>query len=86
MFKFFIKNDPILLNQSSAKPSVSCLFELVSITHELYKSFDGPREIRGISLDMSKSFDKIWHDGVIFKLTQNGISRNLLKLLQENNT
>ena len=32
---------------------------------------------------MSKAFDKVWHDGIIFKLTQNGISGNLLKLLRD---
>ena len=26
-------------------------------------------------------FDKVWHDGIIFKLKQNGISGNLLNLL-----
>ena len=29
-------------------------------------------------LDISKSFDKVWHEGIIFKLKQNGISENLL--------
>ena len=30
---------------------------------------------------MSKAFDKVWHDGIIFRLKQNGISDNLLNLL-----
>ena len=34
-----------------------------------------------IFLDISKAFDKVWHDGLIFKLKQNGISGNLLNLL-----
>ena len=29
-------------------------------------------------LDISKSFDKVWHEGIILKLKQNGISENLL--------
>ena len=32
----------------------------------------------------SFSFDKVWHDGLIFKLKQNGTSGTLLKLLQNN--
>ena len=43
--------------------------------------------IWGLKLEASyliyKAFDKVWYDGTIFKLTQNGISRNLLKLLQD---
>ena len=31
---------------------------------------------------MSKAFDKVWHEGLIFKLKQNGVTGNLLKLLE----
>ena len=40
-------------------------------------------QVRGVSLDISKPFDKEWHYGLIFKLTQNGISGNLLKPLRD---
>ena len=33
-------------------------------------------------IDISKAFDKVWHDGLIFKLKQNGISGGLLKLFE----
>ena len=33
-------------------------------------------------LDNSLAFDKIWHDGLIFKLKQNGISGSLLNLFR----
>ena len=81
MFKFFIENKLISSNQSGFKPGDSCVNQLVSITHEIYKSFDEGLEVKRVFLDISKAFAKVWHDGIIFKLTQNGISRNLLKLL-----
>ena len=31
---------------------------------------------------MSKAFDKVWHDGLLFKLKQNGIDGNLLALFK----
>ena len=34
-----------------------------------------------VFLDISKTFDRVWHEGLIFKLTQNGISGNLLMLI-----
>ena len=34
-------------------------------------------QVRGVSLDISKPFDKEWHYGLIFKWTQNRISVNL---------
>ena len=38
--------------------------------------------VRIVFLDISKAIGKVWHDGLIFKLTQNGILGNLLNLLQ----
>ena len=83
MFKFFIVNELISSNQSGFKLGDSCVNQLVSITHEIYKSFDEGHEVRGVFVDISKAFDKVWHDGITFKLTQNGISGNLLKLLRD---
>ena len=83
MFKFFIENDLISPNQSGFKPGDSCINQLLSITHDIYKSFDCGYEVRSIFLDISKAFDKVWHDGIIFKLEQNGISGKLHKLLHD---
>ena len=83
MFKFFIENELISSNQSGFKPGDSCVNQLVSITHEIYKSFDEGHEVRCVFLGISKTFDKVWNDGIIFKLTQNGISGNLLNLLRD---
>ena len=38
--------------------------------------------MRSTFLDISKAFDKIWHEGLLFKLETIGISGNLLKLFQ----
>ena len=40
-------------------------------------------EIRGVCLDTSKAFDEVWHEGLIFKLKQNGISSNLLNIFED---
>ena len=53
----------------------------MTVTHEIYKSFDDGYEVRGVFLDISKPFDKIWHKGLIYKLKQNGISEKLLNLI-----
>ena len=83
MFKFFIENDLILPNQSGLKPRDSCINQLLSITHDIYKSFDSGYEVRGDFLDVSKALDKVWHDPIIFKLEQNCISGKLHKLLHD---
>ena len=39
-------------------------------------------ETHGVFLDISKAFDRVWHDGLIFKLKQNGVSGNLFQLIK----
>ena len=81
MFEFFVENKPISSSQSDFKPGDSCINQLLSITHEIYGSFHESLEVRSVLVDISKTFDKVWHDDIVFKLTQNGISENLLNLL-----
>ena len=80
MFGFLIENDLISQHKSGFKRGDPCINQLLSITHEIYQSFDG-FDVHKVFLDISKAFDKVWHDGIIFKLKQNGISGNLLNLL-----
>ena len=39
-----------------------------SITHDIYHSFDEGFETRTIILDISKAFDKVRHEGLIYEL------------------
>ena len=55
----------------------SCVNQLLAITHEICKSFNDEFEVRGVFQDISKAFDKVWYEGLIFKLKENGISGNL---------
>ena len=84
LYSFF--EDHKLLNpcQSGCKKNDSCINQLVSITHEIYSAFDcnASLEVRGVVLDLSKAFDKVWHDGLIYKLKSLGISGSLLELIQ----
>ena len=56
---------------------------MISTFHDIYKSFDCVYEIRGVFLDISKAFEKVWPDGIIFKLEQNYISEKLHKPLHD---
>ena len=83
MFQFCIENELISSNQSAFKPGDSCINQLISIPHKVCKSFDEGYRVRGVFLDISKTFDEVWHEDLLFKLKQNGISGNLLIVLTD---
>ena len=81
LFEYFIENDLVSPNQSGFKPGGSCTKQLISITHEIYQCLDDGYEVRGVFLDISKAFDKILHNGLIYKFKQNGVAGDLLNTL-----
>ena len=40
-------------------------------------------EVHGIFLDISKAFDKVWHDALIFKLRQNGVHGEMINISED---
>ena len=54
-----------------------------AITHEIFEAFDGNTtlEVRSVFLDISKAFDKLWHDGLLFKPGPMDISGEFYNLL-----
>ena len=38
--------------------------------------------MRQAFLDISIAFNRVWHDGLLFKLKQNGVSGNLIGLIK----
>ena len=55
----------------------------MSITRDIYRSLDQGCEVRGVFIDISKTFGKVWHKGLVHKLEQNGINGHLLKILTD---
>ena len=84
IFDFLHNNSLLSANQSGFRPSDSCESQLLSICHEIYAFFDcyPPLEVRGVFLDISKAFDTVWHEGLIYKIKSIGISGPLLKLIE----
>ena len=83
MLKHFLDNNLISPKQSGFRHGDSCINQLLSITDDIFTSFDNGLEV-GVFLDISKSFDKVWHDRITHKLKQNGMKDTLLCLLIEN--
>ena len=65
MLDFLEENSLLCRHQSGFHSSDSCQSQLLSIVHDIYASFDqSPTlEVRANFLDISKAFDKVWHEG-----------------------
>ena len=83
VYSFLDQNRLISSMQSGFRPGDSCIFQLISITSEIYRNFERQDETRAVFLDISKAFDKVWHEGLIYKLKSNGISGNLLSFFDD---
>ena len=81
MYPYIFKNKFIHDKQSGYRRGDSTVKQLISITDEIYKAFDKGHEVRAIFLDISKAFDKVWKDGLIFKLKTIGIEGEVLNIL-----
>ena len=84
LYNFLLQEELLNPNQSGFRPSDSCVNQLVAITHEIFKAFDcNPSlEVRSVFLDISKVFDKVWHEGLLYKLKSMGISGEPYNLLE----
>ena len=81
---FLEENNLLKSNQSGFRPNDSFESQFLSIVHDIYPSFNchPSLEIRPIFLDISKGFDRVWHEGVLYKIQSIVISGTPLKSLE----
>ena len=85
LYSYFESHNLFSECQSGFRKGDSCVSQLLSITHNIFKGFDASPsslDTRGVFLDISKAFDRVWHDGLIFKLKCYGVNGPLLSLLR----
>ena len=84
LYSYLESNGILSKSQSGFRKGDSCISQLLALTHEIYYSFDAypSLETRGVFLDISKAFDRVWHEGLLYKLKSYGISGPLLILIK----
>ena len=85
IYEHLCANQLLTPNQSGFRPGDSTFNQLLSITHQTYSTFEEfpSRETRAVFLDIPKAFDKVWHDGLLFKLETYGISGSLFTIIKD---
>ena len=76
LYSYLIANKLITENQSGFQPGDSTTNILLYLVNEIHEAFENPKslEIRAVFLDIAKAFDKVWHQGLLFKLKRNGVT------------
>ena len=84
LFNYLEDNKLLNCNQSGFRSGDSCVHQLLSITHNIYKSFDAnlSLEARGVYLFISKAFNRVWNNGLLYKLKLLGICDSCFNLIQ----
>ena len=81
MYNFLLEEKLLNPNQSGFLPSDSSINQLLAITHEAFDC-NPSIEVSSVFLNISKAFDKVWHEGLLYKLKSMGISGELYNLLR----
>ena len=68
--------------QSGFIPGVSTVNQLAYLYHMFTEAFDAGKEVWTVFCDISKAFDRVWHEGLIYKLKAAGVSGDVLRWFQ----
>ena len=72
------KNKLLTKRQSGFPPYNSTTNQLSCLYYEFCKALDAKKDVRIVFCDISKAFDKVWHQGLLYKLRKIGIKGDLL--------
>ena len=83
IYEHINENSLLTEKQSGYRPGHSTQIQLLYLTHQLYSTLNKNQNLTAVFLDISKYFDKIWHEGLIEKCkVQYNISGSLLAWLK----
>ena len=78
-YNFLYRNHIITSFQSGFIPGDSTINQLLYITDVFGRALDAGKEVRVVFCDISRAFDRVWHEGLIYKLYEIGVRGELLE-------
>ena len=73
LYEYLMDNNLLFEQNFGFKRKDSTVNQLLKIVHQIYQDINNGKDTCLVFLDVSKAFDKVWHEGLLFKLRQLGI-------------
>ena len=80
---FFHENQALTALQSGFVPGDSTVTQLTDLYNTFCHTLDEGKGVRAVFCDISTAFDRVWHKGLLYKLSSVGISGSLLQLFTD---
>ena len=81
LYEYCEANGLLTWRNSGYKKLDSTVNQMIYISHNIYEALSKGQEVCFVSLDASAAFDRVWHDGLLHKLKNKGITGKLLDWL-----
>ncbi|KAL4085182.1 hypothetical protein QTP88_027041 [Uroleucon formosanum] len=75
-------SDQIRPEQSAFRSEHSTAQQLVKLVDRISNNLNNRIQTASVFLDVEKAFDRVWHDGLLYKMSTLKIPQNLIKLTQ----
>lgn len=79
LYNYVITNKILTSYQSGFIQGDSTTYQLIHTYHTFCEAIDRGKEVRVIFCDISKAFDRVWHKGLLHKLSSIGCSDRIIK-------
>jgi hypothetical protein len=83
LYRFLREQNLLTWRNSGFKPKDSAMNQLIMVTQKIYDALENGHDVNIAFLDISKAFDRVWHQALIHKLESMGVTGELLKWLSD---
>ena len=83
VFNYIRDNNILTPHQSGFRPGDSTTNQLAYLYHKFSQALDLKKDVRIVFCDISKAFDRVWFEGILFKLRNIGIGGKLLSFFKD---